>query len=215
MVAAAVPAGAGDEVLEMGCGVGVASLCLATRVPGSRITGIDTDESLIAVASENAVLNGMDCRLVFIVADAMAPPPLQRRSYDHVFCNPPFYDGAGRRSPSSTMAAARYDDGALGRWVESGLKRVRSQGSFSVIIRADRLTEVLGALPKQGSSIFPLWPAQGRPATRVLVQIHKGSRAPLKLLPGLVLHEADGHYTEKADAILRDAGSLALAGRPL
>jgi tRNA1(Val) A37 N6-methylase TrmN6 len=215
MVAAAVPAEAGDEVLEMGCGVGVASLCLASRVPGAKITGIELEESLVALANENAVLNGMATRLEFIAADAMAPPLLQRRTYDHVFCNPPFHDGAGRRSPSSKRAVARYDDGALGRWIESGLKRVRSQGSFTVIVRADRLAEVLAALPERGVSVLPLWPARGKPATRVIAQSRKASRAPLNLLAGLVLHEADGHYTEKADAILTDSGLLALAGRPL
>ena len=33
LMAAACPAVAGDTVLELGCGVGVASLCLLARVP--------------------------------------------------------------------------------------------------------------------------------------------------------------------------------------
>lgn len=34
LLAASVPAVRGESVLELGCGVGVASLCLAARVPG-------------------------------------------------------------------------------------------------------------------------------------------------------------------------------------
>jgi tRNA1(Val) A37 N6-methylase TrmN6 len=65
-------------------------------------------------------------------------------------------------------------------------------------------------LPGHGIAIFPLWPRADEAAKRVIVQIRNGSNAPLALLPGLVLHEADGRYTAAADAILRDGASLAL-----
>jgi tRNA1(Val) A37 N6-methylase TrmN6 len=45
----------------------------------------------------------------------------------------------------------------------------------------------------------------------VIVQARKGSRAPLALLPGLVLHRDDGQWTAEADAVLRRGEPLALA----
>ncbi|MBU6298376.1 MAG: methyltransferase, partial [Alphaproteobacteria bacterium] len=59
----------------------------------------------------------------------------------------------------------------------------------------------------------PLWPKAGMEAKRVIVQVRKGARRPLGFLPGLILHEADGRYTPKADAILRDGMGLPLAPR--
>ena len=63
----------------------------------------------------------------------------------------------------------------------------------------------LGAL-----SVFPLFPKEGVAAKRVILQGIKGSRAPLRLLPGMVLHEADGSYTRQAMDVLREAKPLDL-----
>jgi tRNA1(Val) A37 N6-methylase TrmN6 len=107
---------------------------------------------------------------------------------------------------------ALQDLGQLDVWLAVGLGRVRSGGTFTAILRADRLAEALTALPAGGLTIFPMWPRNDRPAKRVIVQVRKNSRAPLVLRRGLVLHEGDGRYTTEADEILRAAGSLALAG---
>jgi hypothetical protein len=59
--------------------------------------------------------------------------------------------------------------------------------------------------------VFPLWPAaDGRPAKRVLIQGRKGARGPLRLVPGLVLHERDGGFSAAAQAVLRDGLALDL-----
>jgi len=46
------------------------------------------------------------------------------------------------------------------------------------------------------------------PAKRVILQVRNGSRAPLVILPGFVLHDAGGHYTPEADAVLREGAAL-------
>jgi tRNA1(Val) A37 N6-methylase TrmN6 len=65
----------------------------------------------------------------------------------------------------------------------------------------------------RGVSILPLWPRDGVPAKRVIVQALKGSGAAQALLPGLVLHDTDGRYTAAADAILRDGAALTMETR--
>ena len=47
LLAAATPAKAGDTVLELGCGVGTASLCLAARVDRISITGVELQSLVI------------------------------------------------------------------------------------------------------------------------------------------------------------------------
>jgi len=58
LLAASVPAGRGESVLELGCGVGVASLCLAARVPGLKITGVEIQPDAAILAAQNAQHNG-------------------------------------------------------------------------------------------------------------------------------------------------------------
>ena len=208
MLAAAVPAQAGNTVLELGSGAGVASLCLAARVPEYAITGIEIDGELVSLANDNAAANGMADRAHFLQGDVLDLPRDRRTAFDHVLCNPPFHAAEGEGSPDEFRTRALQDLGGLSRWLETGVKRTASNGTFTIILRADRLGEALDALPQDGVSVFPLWPKRNVPAKRVLIQLRRGKRTPFTLLPGLVLHEQDGHYTPEADAVLRH-------GRPL
>lgn len=207
MLAAAIPAKSGDEILELGAGAGAASLCLARRVERCRISGVERDPDLVALANGNALENGFASRVNFVEANVFDLPRNLRKSFAHVLCNPPFHGDDGQRSPSPARRRAKHDDGTLAQWLEVGLKRTVSNGTFTIIVRADRLSEVLVALPEGGISIVPLWPKTGAPAKRVVVQVKKAARAPLALLAGLVLHAGSG-YTKEADAILRGRAGL-------
>ena len=211
MLAAAVPAREGEELLELGCGAGVASLCLASRVKGCSVRGVEIVPHLVEAARESARLNGMERRLAFVQGDVLDLPRELRLSFSHVFCNPPFHDDRGDVSPHKERALALEDAGRLKDWIAAALKRVVSNGTMTLIIRADRLGEALRILPQTGVTLFPLWPRRGEAAKRVIVQVRKASRAQLALLSGMVLHHANGGYSKEAEEVLRSGGSLALA----
>ena len=207
MLAAAVPEGA--TALELGAGAGTACLCLAARLTSIAVTGIEIDRDLVQLANDNAAANGMQDRVRFAVANAFALPLEFKREYDCVLINPPFHR-EGQASPDPGRARALMDDGTLGDWLQAGLKRTISGGTFNAILRADRMNEALAALPLTGVSVLPLWPKPRESAKRVLIQLRKGSGAAFRLLPGLILHDDSGAYTPDADAILRGKAALAL-----
>ena len=208
MLAAAVPAGEG-ELLELGAGAGAAALCLAARASSYKVTGVEIDAGLVELANANARANAMDGRVHFAAADALHLPQGFKREFAHVFSNPPFH-GEGMAAPDEGKRRALQDEGRLTDWLETGVKRTVSGGTFTTTIRADRLGEALAVLPAAGIVVFPLWPRAGESARRVILQLRKGSGAPLAILPGLLLHGADGRFTPEADAVLRDGASLAL-----
>jgi tRNA1(Val) A37 N6-methylase TrmN6 len=212
MLAASVPAKEGEEVLELGAGAGAASLCLAQRVNCS-VFGLEVDPALAALADENAAENDQSRRVRFIAGDMRNMPAELRRTFEHVMCNPPFHDEDGQTSPDAGRALALQDRGALDDWLTGGMKRVVSGGTFTAILRADRLREALTALGERGVSVFPLWPRAGEAAKRVLIRAVKASRAPFAILPGLVLHETGSNYTRAANALLRDGAALDISGR--
>ncbi len=207
MLAAAVPARAGERALELGSGAGTASLCLQARVRELAVTGVEIDPWLAAMANDNAAANGMSA--CFFAVDAFDLPPELKSDFDQVFCNPPFH-GEGAVSPDPDRAAALMDGGMLTDWLKVGLQRTVSGGFFTAILRADRLAEAMAVLPERGVLVFPLWPRTGVPAKRVILQVRKGSRAPLILSAGLVLHREDGSFTSESDAVLRCGEALAL-----
>lgn len=215
LLAAAVPAKAGESVLDVGAGVGAVSLCLAWRCPGIELVGLERAAELAALATENAKANGQAARFRVLCGDvAAAPAEIRQRRFDHVVSNPPFYEaGTGSASPEPLKAGAHAEDEVpLADWLAFCLKRLAPGGLLSVIHRASRLPGLLAALDGRAGDIavLPLWPATGRPAKRVIVQARAGSRAPARLLLGLTLHQADGSDTAQAHAILRDGAALSM-----
>ncbi len=214
-LAAAVAAEGNQLVLDVGCGAGAASLCLAARLPQCRIIGLDVERDLVRLASDNAALNGMSARVSVMVGDLLRPPPrLSPGMFDHVMANPPFTEaGHGTPPANPAKAAATIEgDANLGDWVRFALAMARGKGTVSFVHRADRIDALLGHLAGRSGEIviFPLWPAAGRAASRILVRARKQVAAPARLMPGLILHEPDGRFTEAAEAVLRGGAALAL-----
>jgi tRNA1(Val) A37 N6-methylase TrmN6 len=219
-LAAAVPALAGkaQRVLEAGMGTGVASLAICARIEDARIIGVEVQPELAALARENARLNAFEDRCRIIEADItggaqeLEDAGLVRESFDHVAANPPFFTQGEVREGSDPSIARAYiaQDGYLDKWVRFLTSMAAPRGTVTIIHRAEALGELLALFEGRfgGVLVYPLFPKEGVPAKRVLVQGVKGSRAPLELLPGMVLHAADGSYTKQAETILRGGAGL-------
>lgn len=212
-LAAACPARPRDSVLELGCGAGVASLCLLARVPELDVVGVERQESYADLARQNG--------LHVVTADLTAlPAEVKARSFDHVIANPPYFqpsDGSAARDAG--REAAMREETPLEAWIEVALARLKPKGWLTMIQRADRLPECL-CLLRHGFgavSVMPLQSRFGQPAKRVLIRARKAVRTPFILLPPFLIHEADAHrggvddFTEPARAILRDGAALAWA----
>ncbi|HEV2163116.1 MAG TPA: methyltransferase [Stellaceae bacterium] len=215
LLAAAVPAVAGDTVLDIGCGVGAAALCLAARVPGCRVTGIEMQRELVRLAGENASRNNFADRVAIMAGDIRNPPPrLEPGGFAHVMANPPYMEAEAASPPPLPAKAIAMVEGAadLAAWARFALAMVRPRGSITFIHRADRLEHLLAQFAGRagGIVVLPLWPGAGKLTKRVIVHARKDVATPTRLLPGLVLHETDGRYTAEADAVLRDAKAIDL-----
>lgn len=213
LLAAACPAEPGESVVDLGCGVGTAALCLARRVPDVHCTGIDLQPELAALANHNAEENKLADRVRFIAGDILDRAlPIYAAPADHVIVNPPYLKrGTATPSGNPVKALANIEgDADLAAWVAAAAKSVRSGGSITFIHRADRLPELLALMGARcgGLAILPLHPKAGAAAHRVLVAGRPDHRLPAMLLPGLVLHEADGSFAPLLQRILRDGAAL-------
>lgn len=214
LLAAAVPARDGERILDLGCGAGAAALCLLARVPGVAVTGLELQHGLARLAAANAELNGLAGRFSVVEGDVLAPPPaLAAGGFDRVMLNPPYLAAASSRPPHdpAQAMATREDTARLTDWIDAALTLLRPKGGLTVIHRADRLDALLADLHGRAGEIriLPLWPAAGKPAKRVVVAARKAVAGPLALGAGLVLHEADGSFTSRAEAVLRGGAPLA------
>jgi tRNA1Val (adenine37-N6)-methyltransferase len=209
LLAAAIPARAGERVLEGGTGAGAGMLCLAARVAGIEGLGIDRDPGLVRLARANAVANGWP-DLLFAAGDLAASPI--GGTFDHAFANPPYHADGGTPSASGAREAAkRTVPGLLPVWIEALSRPLRHRGTLTFILPARWLEEALGAMRAAdvpAETIIPIWPKPGRPARFIVMQGRKSGRTPLTLRPGLVLHTQAGAFGPEAEAILRDCAPL-------
>lgn len=213
LLASSCDAAPGEQVIEAGCGAGGAMLAAAVRRPGVRFTGVERDPEAAALAHQNVVLNGLQDRVEVIEGDvAKGFRALSLEPFDHALCNPPFFDDpAELRAPSPAKTGAWMADAGLAAWMAFLLRAVREGGTITVIHRADRLADLLALLGEKAGSfrIRPIHPFADQPAKRVLVRAVKTGKAPLVLLPPLVLHDRDGgKHTAEVEAILRGTTNL-------
>lgn len=214
LLAAACEAPAGAQVLEAGCGVGGALLAAAWRCAEARFMGLERDAATAALARENVVLNGLADRVSIREGDvAQRFSHLGLEPFDAVIANPPFFDDPSTlRGPAAERRAAWLADDGLAAWAGFLTKAVREGGAITVIHRADRLADLLALLGEKAGSfqIRPIQPFVDAPAKRVLVRAVKTGKAPLRLLPALVLHDREGgeKHRPEAEAVLRGEAGL-------
>lgn len=220
LLASAFGADAGGDAVDLGAGAGVAGMVLAARAAALRITLAEREAELVGHAAEALALDGnaaFAARIATAAADILDPAArraagLGASAFDHALMNPPFHDGGSvRASPSGSRARAHVlSEGGLDAWFRAAAALVRPGGSLAVILPAARLADlVAGANGRFGGlALLPVHARAGQPALRLIARGVKGSRAPLSLLPGLVLHDGDGPgFSAPARAILGGDGA--------
>ena len=136
---------------------------------------------------------------------------LADESADCVVTNPPFFEArVVRVSPDEGKARAHVLPGAeagatLDDWIAASIAILRPGGRFVMIHRPDALRAILDAIGSRlgALALLPVHPTIGASAHRLIVSGVKGSKAPLRLAPALILHGGDGRLTAEADAMHR------------
>jgi tRNA1(Val) A37 N6-methylase TrmN6 len=221
LLAAAVSASAGEHAVDLGSGVGTAGLALARRVAGLSVSLVEIDPELTALAAGNVERNGLSGRVRAVCLDVEAPAAafadagLSPGGAAHVLMNPPFNVAQQNPSPDRGRRAAHVGShDTLRRWLDTAARLLGSGGAVTLIWRADALADVVAALSRDfgAVSVLPVYPKPAAPAIRVLARGVKASRAPLTLLPGLLLADADNKPTARAEALLRENSALPMTG---
>ena len=209
-LAAAVPALAGDRIMDLGCGVGGAMLALACRVAGVKGVGIDIQPELIDLCRRNIGRNIFASGLEAYVGNATSL--FARDKFDHVLMNPPYHEESRHDVSDNSIKylANAEKEGDLNLWISAAAAVLDTGGVLTMIHRADRRSEILSILQKNfgGMEIMHLLPKIGAEAKRVIVRARKDAFFSIRECRPLVLHREDGGYTEEADEILRSAQAV-------
>lgn len=216
LLAATIPAKAGQRVLELGSGAGAAFLCLAARVPDLTVHAVEVQPDYAALAHRNAKDNSANAT-IWEADLAALPAELRQLQFDHVFANPPYFDRTASTAAKDPGRDVAMGEGtALTTWVEVAAKRLAPKGTATFVHRAERLPDLLTAMQDALGSlqVMPLHARAGRDVNLVLVRGVKGGRAAFRLHAPVRLHEGDTHrrdgesYTSQVRSVLRDGAAL-------
>lgn len=211
LLAASIPAKAGESVLELGCGGGAALACLGVRVGGLSCFGVEMQPAYADLAQRNLGDNGLN-GTVYCADLAALPADLKAQRFDHVIANPPYFEEFRAVAPRlEDRAVSRTGALPLAKWVSVASKRLKPGGVATFIQRADRLPELMSAFfASLGAlELWPIHPRTNRPARLVLLRGRKERRAAFVSHAPLVLHRGETHetdgdsYTDTVTQVLR------------
>jgi tRNA1(Val) A37 N6-methylase TrmN6 len=208
LLAAAITPAPGERVLDLGAGAGAVGLCLAARVPGCIVVGVELQPAFADLAERNATRNALNGRVRTIIHDLARDLPADLGPFDHVVSNPPYLAAAvADPSPDPSKALATVESSAgLARWLAVATGALKPEGSLTLIHRLDRLEEIAGHLVRLDWADIAV--KRLPPAARVLVHARRAAQPRLVQSVPLVLHQPDGSYTAEAEAILRHGEAL-------
>jgi tRNA1(Val) A37 N6-methylase TrmN6 len=217
LLAASVNARSGQSVLDLGCGVGAAVLCLASRVPALDLWGVELQPDYAQLARRNGDENGVS--LTVVTADLTdLPEPLRDARFDHVIANPPYYcPGAHSMARDAGRGVALSEiETPLTDWLAVAARRLAPKGYLHMIQRVDRLPEMLaGCTGRLGSvEVLPLAARVGRAPDRVILRARKDGKAPFRLHVPVLMHKGVRHkrdgdsYTSEISAVLREGRGM-------
>lgn len=221
LLAAMMPSGTAGHVVDLGAGPGAAGFSVACR-SRAQVSLVDIDGQSLKFAEESLALPenaAFADRIALCLADVAGPVAafeaggLAAGTIDHVIANPPFFrPGLHRAAPEPDRARARMlgTDG-LAPWLRRAASLLRTDGTLNLILPTELLPEALaGTEGRFGAlEVMPVHPREATAADRVLVRGIKASRAGLRIVPGIVMHEDDGAYSEAAHRILRSGDGIA------
>lgn len=209
LLASLVKAQEKQLILDVGCGIGVAALCLGYRIKNTTVYGIENNENLYNLAVENTKLN-LNCNFIPVLGDILTYTNFFA-NFDHIMCNPPYYSKDDNATSLAKKFANIEGTAKLKDFINFSLKYLKDNGNFYMVNRTERLGETLAILEEKNISdiaIYPIHSYINKSATRFLLTAKKGSKAGMKLHFGIILHNNDGSYTKEAKEILVEGKSF-------
>lgn len=198
----------GERVIDLGTGCGVMPLVLASRCDSASFVGVELQDELAELAVRNVRLNGLADRIDIVGGDIHG---LKKRfpvsTFDLVVANPPYRSqGTGRISPKAGRDRARHETTAtLADFLGSAKYLVKPTGRLCFIYHPVRLAEFCTSAAELKLTLLRLRMVHGdagTPARMFLVELAKGRRGDLVVLPPLFAYGGDGGYSGELKRIL-------------
>ena len=214
LLAASVNVGAGQKVIDLGCGVGTASFAIGYRVKNVELYGIEIQKVFADLADLNSKENGIELQVECSNISNLSSN-ITSKNFDHVIANPPYFDRKSSvRGINLSKEKSFGDTLPISEWLKVAAKRAKPKGFVHFILRSDRLMEIFTNMPNSLGSlvITPIISRKNENAKLTILHAKKNGRAGFIISSPIVLHPLDSDSREKyvpeVEKVLRNGASL-------
>jgi len=221
LLAAALPSQASGRLTDLGAGAGVAGLAAIALRPELHVLLVENNRQMANLAIQSTKLaanSALAQRIEVLEADvtlsgeAREKAGLKSNKFDFVIMNPPYNDNQSNQTSDNRLRADAHmmGEGGLDAWMRTATTILKPRGMLVMIYRSQAIGQIIAATQGRfgGLSVLPIYSRDNEDAKRLLVRAIKGSKAPVTFAPPLVVHNEDGSFTHKADAVLRGESLL-------
>ncbi|MDF2670478.1 MAG: hypothetical protein K0R67_2784 [Paenibacillus sp.] len=192
------------KIADLCTGNGVVPLLLSTRTR-AQMVGVEIQPRLADMALRNVHLNELGHQLSILEGDLKeAHLTLGRGQFDLITVNPPYMPvTSGEQNENPHIAAARHElYCTLDDVLAACARLVRTGGRVAMVHRPSRLIEIITGMRQyklEPKRIRFVHPRAGEEANMVLIEALRDGKPEVRLLPPLIVHEADGYCQELKD----------------
>ena len=190
-----------SRIVDMGTGTGVLAILLSKKVDAKKIYGIEIQKDVAEMANRSVKLNSLE-NVIEIINEDISKINLENNSFDAVVTNPPYKKlGTGIDNKKEKQKISRYETTAsLDDWLRISSKLLKDNGSFYIVYRTDRLSELTENMRKYKLEIKRerfVYSNINKQSNLVLIKAVKGAGVFLKVEKPLIIYNLDGTYTDE------------------
>lgn len=195
-----------EKVVELGAGSGVISILMSAKNTSRSYTLIEIQERLADMASRSIILNELsDVMCVKNIDMKCAHLELGEHKFDVAVVNPPYMPYDKDVGEASEIDICKREARiTLKEVVASAEKLLKYGGKLFVIVKSDRLTDLIHAMREkriEPKRILPVQPKASKRVDTILVEGKCGAKSGVIIEKPLIVFDKDGEYSRELKRI--------------
>lgn len=192
------------RMLDVGAGCGIVGLLVARDHPKVALEAVEKQADFVQYASKNAEVNKIGYRVHHTDFLHFS----DRKGFDYIVSNPPFYHEGASRSDDPMLHTARYNVHLpIDDFIMHAAKLLRPQGHLMLCYDPQQFAHLCAACERAKLRVVDVQFVHSKPdrnATLVLLHARKNSRSLTRVHPPVFAFD-DDEFSAKSRQVYRDA----------
>ncbi len=193
----------GETALDLCTGTGIIPILLEAKTNGKYFYAMEIQEQIADMARRSIKLNSLENKINIVTGDIKeCTKYFKASSFDVITCNPPYMaNNSGYINESSPKAISRHEILCnIDDVFSASNKMLKYGGRMYMVHRCERLADIFVSARNHNmepKTMELIQPRIDKAPELVLIELSKGGKVGLKVLPALIIYKTDGTYTDE------------------